>query len=357
MAHDVFISHATKDRKVADAICSALETQETRCWVAPRDVPPGAEWAASIVDAIRASDVMVMVFSSHSNHSEHVRRELTIAADAGAVIVPVKIDDTPLEGLMEYYLADKHWLDAMNPPTKAQIAALATTVRTILAARKGMAPVLSQDAAPTEVPGGRTNRFGRRLAVGVSLIVALTGLAIATYTLLSPSASREAATPEDSLEDLPAYGDVVDSLPIGSSVVALEARILGREVFLNGQEVTLVDFLGHCEGVEVLGAFYLTNEGMFDPQIAGSRGVYWMEYGGTEFLWGEQYTWEEYRASLDALAAADEKFAALRDDTRRNMTGARFTSSVSGTFGQLEVGPGDRLTFDAGGQLVKVSSW
>jgi hypothetical protein len=38
MAHDVFISHARKDKKIADAICEKLEAAELRCWIAPRDI-------------------------------------------------------------------------------------------------------------------------------------------------------------------------------------------------------------------------------------------------------------------------------------------------------------------------------
>ncbi len=36
MAHDVFISHSTSDRAVADAMCSRLEQVGVRCWIAPR---------------------------------------------------------------------------------------------------------------------------------------------------------------------------------------------------------------------------------------------------------------------------------------------------------------------------------
>ncbi len=44
MAVPVFISHASADRKVADAIVAALETRGVPCWVATRDVAPGGEF-------------------------------------------------------------------------------------------------------------------------------------------------------------------------------------------------------------------------------------------------------------------------------------------------------------------------
>ena len=49
---DVFISYSSKDKYAADAVCSRLENGNLRCWYAPRDIAPGADWASSIVQAI-----------------------------------------------------------------------------------------------------------------------------------------------------------------------------------------------------------------------------------------------------------------------------------------------------------------
>ena len=48
MAHDVFISYSSQDKAVADAVCATLERGKIRCWVAPRDVPAGKPYAATI---------------------------------------------------------------------------------------------------------------------------------------------------------------------------------------------------------------------------------------------------------------------------------------------------------------------
>ena len=69
MSHDVFISYSSQDKSVADAICAILEGRKLRCWIAPRDVLPGTPYGEAILDAIYASPVMVLVFSSHANDS------------------------------------------------------------------------------------------------------------------------------------------------------------------------------------------------------------------------------------------------------------------------------------------------
>ena len=45
---DVFISYSSKDKPVADAICNRLESGNLRCWYAPRDILPGADWVKEL---------------------------------------------------------------------------------------------------------------------------------------------------------------------------------------------------------------------------------------------------------------------------------------------------------------------
>ena len=89
MAHDVFISHSTEDKPAADAVCAILEENGVRCWIAPRDIMPGADWGESIVKGIRTSRVLLLVFSTNANKSKQIKREVEIAADGGVTIVPL----------------------------------------------------------------------------------------------------------------------------------------------------------------------------------------------------------------------------------------------------------------------------
>jgi hypothetical protein len=47
MEHDVFISHAHKDKPIADAICEKLESARVKCWIAARDISAGEDWEKS----------------------------------------------------------------------------------------------------------------------------------------------------------------------------------------------------------------------------------------------------------------------------------------------------------------------
>jgi hypothetical protein len=135
MAHDVFISYAQNDKPTADAACHGLESAGIRCWIAPRDVPAGSNWKTQLVEAIRHARLMVLVFSSEADRSPQVMREVDIAFESGAPIVPFRIEDVKMSDEMYYCIAARHWLDALNPPLEEHIARLTADVRAILAAR------------------------------------------------------------------------------------------------------------------------------------------------------------------------------------------------------------------------------
>jgi hypothetical protein len=132
MAHDVFISHSAQNREVADAICAALEKAAIRCWVAPRDVRPGRPFPGEITRAIQQSKVMLLIFSSHSNNSEQVLREVQLATDSRLLIIRFRIEDVSMNDDLKYFLSSPHWLDALTPPLSNHIARLEIAIKELL---------------------------------------------------------------------------------------------------------------------------------------------------------------------------------------------------------------------------------
>ncbi len=133
MAHDVFISHSSDDKVIADRLCHGLEEQGIRCWITPRDVAYGADWQTAIMDALTSAKAVVLVFSHATNKSVHVRREVTAALEAGAIVIPFRIEDAFPEGALKYNLINVHWLDAFAPPLDQHIARLIETINRVTA--------------------------------------------------------------------------------------------------------------------------------------------------------------------------------------------------------------------------------
>ena len=128
----MFISYARPDKPIADAVCAKLESANIRCWIAPRDVPPGMEFPAAIIQGIEGSLIMVLVFSSHSNVSPHVLREITSAVNKGIIIVPFRIEEIQPSQSMEYLISVPHWLDAITPPLDQYLVLLTARIEKIL---------------------------------------------------------------------------------------------------------------------------------------------------------------------------------------------------------------------------------
>jgi hypothetical protein len=132
MAHDVFISYSLKDKPIADAACVALETKGIRCWVAPRDIVPGRDWGGSIIEAIKGSRAMVLIFSANANTSAQIKREVERAVNKGIPVIPFRIEDVAPSDTLEYFISTPHWLDAFAPPLEPHLAYLAEVARQIV---------------------------------------------------------------------------------------------------------------------------------------------------------------------------------------------------------------------------------
>jgi len=149
MAYDVFISHSSIDKQVAEALCSALEDAGVRCWIAPRDILPGLDYGQAIIEAIELCPLMILILSSHSNASPQVLREVERAVSKRVSIVPFRIEDIPLSKSFEYFISSSHWLDAASPPLEPHYARLVETVRRLLEARdRGAQPSAPANARP-----------------------------------------------------------------------------------------------------------------------------------------------------------------------------------------------------------------
>jgi TIR domain len=156
---DVFISYSHVDKATADATCATLEQAGIRCWIAPRDIMPGDDWGAAIVKAIDQCRAMVLIFSASANNSKQIRREVERAVNAGATIIPVRIENVAPTEAMAYFMSTVHWLDAMTAPLDDHLQRLAVSIKALLQAHPrgrvgsderdvGEAPAATADAAP-----------------------------------------------------------------------------------------------------------------------------------------------------------------------------------------------------------------
>ncbi len=170
MAHDIFISHSSKDKPIADAVCARLESRGIRCWIAPRDVAPGANYGGAIIDAIQGSRVMVLVLSSTANTSAHIPNEIERAVSYGVAVLPFRIEDVKPAKSLDLFIGSVHWLDALTPPLDRHLDRLADSVTKLLPDR----PYPPRPPVPPPPPDPRPARpWYVPAAIAAGLVAAL----------------------------------------------------------------------------------------------------------------------------------------------------------------------------------------
>jgi hypothetical protein len=229
MAHDVFISHSTRDRAAADAICAALEARGIRCWVAPRDIVAGESWPAAIIRGIRATRIFVLVFSPEANVSKPVQNEVVQAADLKKHIICFgveKVEPEAMEDDLRFFLATRHWLDVFDEPLVTRLDRLGDVCAEVLATERDQpAPVRAPGPAPSAAarPGGpppsAAGRGGRRRSRRVGLIAAA-AVAVAAATAVAVEVLRPASKPAAAASSVAAPPVTTAAAATGTSPVA-----------------------------------------------------------------------------------------------------------------------------------------
>ncbi len=195
MLRDAFISYANQDSLIAEALCASLERRGISCWMAPRDVRPGALYADAIVRAITAAKVLVLVLSEHSVASPHVSKEIERASSKQRPIIALRTDAAALTPAMEYFLSESQWVDAAPSALDAAFDKVGEAIHPLLGtaaaapAPSRTGPGSARVGADGATPAGRGAAFGARrfLPVGIG-VAAFLALALFGARWLAPPA-------------------------------------------------------------------------------------------------------------------------------------------------------------------------
>lgn len=184
----IFISYASADREQAEAVCAFLEQQGKSCWIAPRNIPAGAEYGEEIIKGIENSNVLVLILSKASNASQHVLREVERAVNKKMPVIAYKIEECNLSKSMEYFLSANQWLDA-TADFQGMLPSLNQSVNQIdvyIAAAKGKKDAVAVSNKPVPILLGV-------IAVGLVAIVVVLAVTLGGN---KDDSSKEDSVPE-----------------------------------------------------------------------------------------------------------------------------------------------------------------
>src|SRR5450755_2055612 len=173
----VFVSYASPDVAVAGALVEALERHGIACWIAPRDVKPGAQYADAIVRAIGGAKTFVVVLSESAITSSHVSKEIERASSKKRPIIALRIDAAPLTPALEYFLSESQWVEAQAGDIDAAHVKLIDAIRDLAPDAPAINPPAISGMSTAKVSAAGPALWRNRLVVTtVIAVVAMAGL-------------------------------------------------------------------------------------------------------------------------------------------------------------------------------------
>jgi TolB-like protein/Flp pilus assembly protein TadD len=263
-AHSFFISYASHDTEVAQSICSSLEAAGFHCWIAPRDVKAGAQYADAIVAAINQAKVLVLVLSGSAVASSHVSREVERAASKRKSIIAFRIDNAPLSRALEYFLGESQWIDVPALGMPAALAKLAEAV-----AQEPSSAGLQAKAPKLR---GRNSRIAIVVTIvaGVGTAVAL-GLHLWGFRTINHPSAVAAAPAANAPVSVPISDKSIAVLPFVDM-----SQKKDQEYFADGMAEEIIDMLAKVPDLHVparTSSFYFKDKSTKIPDIAHELNV------------------------------------------------------------------------------------
>lgn len=260
----VFLCHATADDLVATRLCARLEELGFDVWMDHRDVGGGAVWSQAIVDAITRSSALVLLVSEASVTSEHILREVELAADHRTPLIAARMDGSELPGSLRYFLGPRQILDGTVSGGVALAVEGALRRVGVVPAGPPADPVATAPATPvpaaTAGPPGPPGPVRRSplpwivatLAIVVAVVVGLIALpndddtdsGVATTT--EPGVDTTTTTAADSSGSPPGSALVIDRSPTTTNERTAFSAMVGAiypglETLAPGATTCLVD--------------------------------------------------------------------------------------------------------------------
>lgn len=116
MQYDVFLSYVSNEQELAKKMSLYLEYYNIRCFIACRDMPVELSWTENIVNAIKESRMIVVLFSDAFNSSSWTDNEIKLAKELGKPLLTFRTVDSVYGEIKNKYLKGTVCIDAFSEP-------------------------------------------------------------------------------------------------------------------------------------------------------------------------------------------------------------------------------------------------
>ncbi|MDE6608914.1 MAG: toll/interleukin-1 receptor domain-containing protein [Lachnospiraceae bacterium] len=239
----IFISHSSADADTAQKICELLERNDIPCFIAPRDIRSGMEYAEELINGIDRSSAILLLMSENANTSPHVLREVERAVSKSIPILVYKLEEVSLSKSMEYFLMTHQWVNAEADENYVDILRFANDIKKQneeTAEKTSGKPSVKADTAidigkakAVSMPAKKKRKF--LLAGGITLLTVLLAVSAIFFMI-----RRKATTPVFLTGDTVTFGSynneaikwrILKLSDDGKQAVLISSEILTMKAF------------------------------------------------------------------------------------------------------------------------------
>ena len=203
----IFISHSSAEAALAEEICRDLEGSGYGCFIAPRDIRSGHEYAEELVNGIDSCDVMLLLLSERSNGSPHVLREVERAVSKNKSIIVYKLEEFELSKSMEYFLMTHQWLE--HKPGRERSDILAAVER--FSSERNAAEAAPAPAEEERTPDKEAHAPEKKERSLMKYLPAAAAVAVTAAAVIIALLMFRPSSPELTPDSLPAQGSAQTS--------------------------------------------------------------------------------------------------------------------------------------------------
>lgn len=107
----IFLSHTSKNADTMLDMAQFLENKNIQCWYFQRDILAGEQYNVKIVRAIKEVEILLVLMTEAVGDSIYIPKEIQRAFEYNKVIIPIRLDTSPVPENVEFFLCNEQWVD------------------------------------------------------------------------------------------------------------------------------------------------------------------------------------------------------------------------------------------------------
>jgi hypothetical protein len=118
-AYNIFVSYSRIDQDLVECVVKLLRSIGAMAFRDTDSIPAGVKWRPVLEEAIDQATVILVFWCTHSESSDEVRKEYQRAIDGQKSLIPILLDDTPLntalaqfQGIDMRHVIGNHLMDS-----------------------------------------------------------------------------------------------------------------------------------------------------------------------------------------------------------------------------------------------------